>query len=189
MRLRESSAGDNKSVNVNLARGWMWRGDNAKNVMADEVYDIEDNYSYRNQNQKTAYVKDNRFHYEQKRNYKKKQPYRAENFAYSPEVDEYECPQKKRLRYVNTKPYKSENGYISERRIYECEDCSHCPVKAECTRAKNNRQIQIGKEWERLKQQARDNLLSPQGLVLRSRRPVEVAVSYTHLTLPTIYSV
>jgi len=55
------------------------------------------------------------------------------------------------------------------------------PVKAECTRAKNNRQIQIGKEWERLKQQARDNLLSPQGLVLRSRRPVEVEAVFGRL--------
>ena len=174
-------AGDTSCLKEHLEKVRLWLGEHPKNLVADAGYGSEENYSYLDQNQITAYVKDNRFHYEQKRNYKKNQPYRAENFAYYPEVDEYECPQKKRLRYVNTKPYKSENGYSSERRIYECEDCSHCPVKAECTRAKNNRQIQIGKEWERLKQQARDNLLSPQGLVLRSRRPVEVEAVFGRL--------
>jgi hypothetical protein len=43
------------------------------------------------------YLKYSSFHNEQKRNYKKKKLYRAENFAYYPDVDEYECPQKKRL--------------------------------------------------------------------------------------------
>ncbi|MDP3451011.1 MAG: transposase [Anaerolineaceae bacterium] len=36
-------------------------------------------------------------------------------------------------------------------------------------------------EWERLKLQARDNLLSPQGLVMRSRRPVEVEAVFGRL--------
>ena len=54
--------------------------------------------------------------------------------------------------------YKSWNGFISERRIYECEDCYGRPVKGECTRAHYNRRIQIGVELDRLKQMARDNL-------------------------------
>ena len=89
-------------------------------------------------------MKYSRFHYEQKRNYKKKKPYRAENFTYHEAEDEYECPQGKRLRYVHTQNRKSINGFWSERRIYACEDCSQCPVKEDCTRAKGNRQIQIG---------------------------------------------
>ncbi len=47
-------------------------------------------------------------------------------------------------------------------------------MKAQCIRAKNNWKIQIGVEWEKLKQQAHDNLLSPQGLIMSSRRSVEV---------------
>ena len=54
-------------------------------------------------------------------------------------------------------------------------------MKDECTRSKYNRQIQIGEEWERLKQKARDNLLSPQGLELRSQRPIEVEAVFGRL--------
>jgi hypothetical protein len=174
-------AGDTSCLKEHLEKFKTWLGAHPKNLVADAGYGSEENYSYLDEKQITAYVKDNRFHYEQKRNYKKKHPYRADNFPYYPEEDEYECPQKKRLRFVYKKPYKSENGYNSERRIYECEDCSRCPVKAECTRAKYNRQIQIGLEWERLKKQARDNLLSPQGLMMRSRRPVEVEAVFGRL--------
>lgn len=174
-------AGDTSCLKGHLEKFKTWLGTHPKSLVADAGYGSEENYSYLEEKQIIAYVKDTRFHYEQKRNYKKKHPYRAENFLYHPEVDEYECPQKKRLRYTYTKPYRSENGYVSERRIYECEDCSQCPVKAECTRAKNNRQIQIGLEWERLKQQARDNLLSPQGLAMRSQRPIEVEAVFGRL--------
>lgn len=174
-------AGDTSCLKEHLEKFKTWLGVHPKNLVADAGYGSEENYSYLEEKQITAYVKDNRFHYEQKRNYKKKQPYRAENFEYYPDVDEYECPQKKRLRFVCTKPYKSENGFISERRIYECEDCSQCPVKAECTRAKYTRQIQIGVEWERLKRKARDNLLSPIGLEMRSLRPVEVEPVFGHI--------
>jgi len=167
-------AGDTNCLKEHMEKYKSWLGIYPKNLVADAGYGSEENYSYLDERKIKAYVKESRFHYEQKRNYKKKYPYRVENFLYHPEEDEYECSQKRRLRYIYTKPYKSEHGYLSERRIYECEDCSQCPVKAQCTRAKNNRQIQIGVEWERLKRQARDNLLSPQGLLMRSRRPVEV---------------
>jgi len=176
-----SRAGDTSCLKGHLEQFKSWFGTHPKSLVADAGYGSEENYSYLEENEINAYVKDNRFHYEQKRNHRKKHPYRAENFPYHPEVDEYECPQKKRLRYTYTKPYKSENGFVSERRIYECEDCSQCPVKIMCTRAKNNRQIQIGVEWERFKKQARDNLLSPQGLLMRSRRPVEVEAVFGQL--------
>jgi len=174
-------AGDTNCLKEHLEKFKIWLGTHPQNLVADAGYGSEENYSYLEKKRITAYVKDGRFHYERKRNYKKKHLYRAENFLYHPEEDEYECPQKKRLRYLLTKPYKSENGFVTERRIYECTDCSQCPVKAECTRAINNRQIQIGVEWERLKQKARDNLLSPQGLVMRSRRPVEVEAVFGRL--------
>lgn len=174
-------AGDTSCLTEHLDKLKTWLGTVPKSLVADAGYGSEANYSYLEQYQINAYVKDNRFHYEQKRNYKKKNPYRADNFQYHPEGDEYECPQGKRLRYIYTTPYKSDNGFISERRIYACEDCSQCPVKAKCTRSKYNRQIQIGVEWERLKQKARDNLMSPQGLNLRSKRPVEVEAVFGRL--------
>jgi transposase len=174
-------AGDTNCLKEHLEKFKTWLGGFPKNLVADAGYGSEENYSYLEGQQITAYVKDYQFHREQKRDYKQKHPYRVENFNYFPDVDEYECPQKKRLRYIFADPCQSDHGYISERRIYECEDCSQCPVKVDCTRSKYNRQIQIGVELERLKRKARDNLLSPQGVEMRSRRPVEVEAVFGQL--------
>lgn len=174
-------AGDTNCLKEHLEKFKTWLGGFPKNLVADAGYGSEENYSYLEGQQITAYVKDYQFHREQKRDYKQKHPYRVENFNCFPDVDEYECPQKKRLRYKFSDPCESDHGYVSERRIYECEDCSQCPVKADCTRSKYNRQIQIGVELERLKRKARDNLLSPQGLEMRSLRPVEVEAVFGQL--------
>ena len=156
-------------------------GEYPEELVADAGYGSEENYSYMEDKGIEPYVKYSRFHYEQKRNYKKKKPYRAENFTYHEAEDEYECPQGKRLRYVHTQNRKSINGFWSERRIYAFEDFSQCPVKKDCTRAKGNRQIQIGIELERLKQKARENLLAPRGLIHRSKRPIEVEAVFGRL--------
>jgi transposase len=174
-------AGDTSCLQEHLEKYKKWMGTYPKSLVADAGYGSEENYSYMEKKGIDPYVKYSSFHYEQKRNYKKKKPYRVENFEYYSEEDEYECPQKKRLRYLYTKPYKSWNGYLSERRIYECEDCSACPVKAECTRAQNNRRIQIGVELDRLKEIARDNLKSSLGLEMRSRRSIEVEAVFGRL--------
>jgi len=105
--------------------------------------------------------------------YKKKKPYRADNFTHLPEQDQYMCPQGKILSYQFTKEQTSVNGYVSSRRVYECQDCQGCPVKAECTRSKDNRRIYIGIELQEMKKTAHDLLLSPIGLEMRSLRPIE----------------
>ena len=75
--------------------------------------------------------------------------------------------------YIETKPYKSKNGYLSKRRFYECSDCATCPLKPKCTQAKGNRRIQVSFELRRYRQQARENLLSEQGIALRQSRSTE----------------
>ena len=174
-------AGDTSCLKDHLEKFWQWMGEYPEELVADAGYGSEENYSYMEDKGIEPYVKHSGFHYEQKRNYKKKKPYRAENFTYHEAEDEYECPQGKRLRYVHTQNRKSINGFWSERRIYACEDCSQCPVKEDCTRAKGNRQIQIGIELERLKQKARENLLAPRGLIQRSKRPIEVEAVFGRL--------
>ena len=118
------------------------------------------------------------FHYEQKRNYKKKKPYRAENMEYAPETDQYTCPQGKKLNYIFTKDVCSWNGYHSTRRIYECEHCSDCLVKTACTRSKYNRRIYRGEELIRLRREAHERLMSPKGVKHRRKRGIEVEAVY-----------
>jgi hypothetical protein len=150
-------------------------------VIADVGCGSEENYQYLEKQEIEAYVKYNRFHQEQKRNYKKSYRYHVANFVYHEEEGQYECPQGKRLVCLKTEPYRSSNGYESERRIYECKDCSGCPVKDNCAKARSNRRIQIGVKLEKYRQQARGRLNSEEGRVLRSRKSVEVETVFGRL--------
>ena len=75
--------------------------------------------------------------------------------------------------YIETKPYKSTNSFLSGRRVYECVECTACPLKPKCAKAKGNRQMQVRFELRRYRQQAKDNLLSEQGIALRKLRSIE----------------
>ena len=65
--------------------------------------------------------------------------------------------------------------------LFRSLDCQGCPVKAECTKSKYNRRIYIGVELQEMKKTAQDLLLSPQGLEMRSRRPIEVEAVFGRL--------
>jgi len=143
-----------------------------KKLIADAGYGSEENYAYLDEEEIEAYVKYNTFHQEQKKRSKKKR-FLADQFPYDDEKDEFLCPAEKRMVYKKTTRYKTVNGYLTERRVYECEDCSGCALKPACTRAKGNRCIKMSFRLKDMRARARDNLFSGKGVSLRSRRPVE----------------
>ena len=167
-------AGDTSCLKGHLDKLRKWLGEYPETLTGDAAYGSEENYAYLQENNLTAYVKYNTFHYEQKKRYKKNYPFRTENFTYLTETDQYVCPQAKKLSYLFTQKTTSDNGYVSNRRIYECSDCKACPVKLACTKSKYNRRLHIGVELLKMKKTAHDNLESPRGKEMRSRRPVEV---------------
>lgn len=69
--------------------------------------------------------------------------FRAENFGYDKEKDEFICPPNQRLHFAYASHYSTDNGYVTNRRNYECEVCRNCPRKPHCTKAKGNRKIRI----------------------------------------------
>lgn len=66
------------------------------------------------------------------------------------------------------------NGYLTNRRIYECHQCSECPLKPECTKAKGNRTIRISFRLREYRCQARATLTTQAGQQLRAKRSTEV---------------
>jgi hypothetical protein len=167
-------AGDTSCLKEHLEKLKNWLGEYPETLTADAGYGSEENYAYLQEKNITAYVKYNTFHYEQKKRYKKNNPYRTENFTFLTQADQYVCPQGKMLSYLFTKKNVSDNRYVSDRRIYECSDCRECPVKLTCTKSKYNRRLYIGVELQKMKKIAHDNLESPRGKEMRSRRPIEV---------------
>jgi transposase len=148
------------------------------NVVADAGYGSEENYADLEQHGLGNYLKYNTF-YQDTRHFRKpellrKRQFRAENFAYDPDQDEFICPAGERLQFQYASRYTTENGYVTDRRNYECFQCGQCPLKGECTRAKGNRKIRISFRLLEYRRQARANLTSEEGQRLRASRSIEV---------------
>jgi transposase len=149
-----------------------------ENVVADAGYGSEENYVYLERHRLGNYLKYNTF-YQDTHHYRKaelirKRQFRAENFEYDPEKDEFICPAHQRLTFQYASRYTTDNGYVSDRRLYECQVCNACPLKGECTRAKGNRKIRISFRLLDYRRQARANLSSEAGQRLRAARSTEV---------------
>lgn len=144
-----------------------------ENVIADSAYGSEENYAYINQEQVGNYLKYNFFGKEQRPRYKPN-PFAADQLKYDPEKNELICPAGKRLIYQYTFHQRTDNGYRGERRYYQAEDCTGCPLKAHCHKAKGNRRVQISFQLLAWRRQASQNLTSEIGKKLRSQRGVDV---------------
>ncbi|HNR65648.1 MAG TPA: IS1182 family transposase [Atribacterota bacterium] len=143
-----------------------------ENIIADAGYGSEENYDYLEKNNIGTYVKYNNFHLEQKKKFKEDR-FRVENLYYDSNLDEYICPGLRRLTFIKECKKKTENGYNTTRRIYECKSCAGCSLKACCTKAAGNRKIQISFKLNEYKAKARSNLLSEIGVKLRGKRAIE----------------
>jgi len=151
-----------------------------ENYMGDSAYGNEENYTLLEKNDIANYLKYNTFHHEQKKN-KQDRQFHHDNFKYNESEDSFLCPAGKRLIYRETVERKTKTGFISIVRIYECEDCSACPHKKQCTKAAGNRTIHYNPTLEQYKAQARDNLNSEYGIGLRKRRGTEVETPFGDL--------
>ncbi len=156
-----------------------------KNISADAGYGSEENYAYLEAHELGNYVKYNTFHREQQKHRKveliRKALFRSENFPYDAERDEFTCPANQRLTYRFTRYPKTENGYQTEVRVYEPPTCNTCPLKPECTQAKNNRRLYVSFRLRRFREQAKTNLLSETGKYLRIQRNVDVEPVFGHI--------
>jgi hypothetical protein len=149
-----------------------------ENVTTDAGYGSEENYAFLAEHHLGNFVKYNTFHQDQIRHRKpeliRRESFRSDHFPYDAERDEFICPAQQRLTYQATHHLKTENGYRTERRVYGCGECAACAWKADCTKAKGNRQMRVSFRLQAFRAQARQNLLSEQGQALRARRSTEV---------------
>ena len=77
------------------------------------------------------------------------------------------------MENVGTSTRTSESGYVSNITLYQTTNCSGCPLKCLCHKTKGNRQIEVNHKLNQYRQEARERLTSEEGLMHRSRRPIE----------------
>ncbi len=57
---------------------------------------------------------------------------------------------------------------------HECEDCEGCPLKSKCTKAMGNKRLEVSKHFVELRQKSFANITSPQGILFRMNRSIQV---------------
>jgi transposase len=142
-------------------------------IIADAGYGSEENYAFLEKKRIRAFVKYNMFRREGERSFRK-QLYRKENMPYDEARDRYRCPAGRYLVFHHLKPVVSENGHRSELRIYQGQGCGACDHREACCAGEGYRRVQVNRNLDRLRARACDRLESPEGLRLRSQRPVDV---------------
>lgn len=98
-------------------------------------------------------------------------PFRPVNFKTNDE-GQLICPNNKKFNLLYNRPVKK-NKYGRTEEIYECEDCSNCPLKNKCTKSQGNRRIQLNKELTSFHKEVISNLESVQGCLLRMNRSIQ----------------
>lgn len=155
----------------------MMSGTFPNNIIADAGYGSEENYEYLEEHEIQHYVKYNTFHKEASKKWKD-DPTKIQNFRYDSETDQYFCPCNRPFVFMWEQNRKSDNGYQSRIRVYECLNCAGCEYRDKCLKTVEdsfaNRRININRNLDAYKEKAKKNLTSEIGQKMRSLRPVEV---------------
>ena len=155
-----------------------------KTVIADAGYGSEENYVYA-----VGEDKEQRFEFlipygtylkEQTRKYKNDIK-NAKNWQYLEEDDIFICPNGRKVKFKKYLNRKNQSGYEQSFKIYECEDCSNCPLKPQCTKAKGNRQIHWNPIYEEMKAKAKAALECAEKAAIYAQRKVEVESVFGHI--------
>ena len=158
-------------------------------VIADAGYASELNYLYALGEENQDEAEDPRFQFvapyntyrkEKKRSFKNDVK-NAKNWVYIEEDDTFICPNNRRVEFKKYMKKKVNDDYKQDFKIYECEDCSDCPLKAACTKAKGNRQVHWNPVYEELKAKAKVALEDEKLSKLYAQRKVDVESMFGNL--------
>lgn len=119
---------------------------------------------------------------EQKKKFKKNQ-FNPQNWKYNELDDSYLCPNNREIKFRNYSTRTDKYGFKRHLKMYECEDCSNCPLRSQCTTAKSDqkRVIQKNGNWEYFKAHARELLASEDTGDVYRRRKIDVEPAFGNL--------
>ncbi|WP_216831869.1 IS1182 family transposase [Alkalihalobacterium elongatum] len=145
-------------------------------IVADAGYGSEQNYiDVIEHRERTPLITYNMYRKEKKKKYKNN-AFHSTNWDYNEETDFYTCPNGKNLvfRYLSNR--KDKDGFTRTFKVYECEDCSGCPFRSQCTKAKegHHRKIQYNEKWEQQKEYVRQQLSEEKTGEIYGKRKTDV---------------
>jgi len=156
-------------------------------VVADSGYGSEQNYQYLKNKEVEAFVKYNYFHKEQKTKYIKN-AFLTKNLFYNKDKDYFVCPMGQIMNKLGEGDRESSLRYKYRVSIYSTQNCKCCPLRGQCHNSQNNRRIEVNHNLNRLREIARDKLLSPEGIYHRGKRPIEPEAVFGHIKSNNIFN-
>ncbi|WP_188386408.1 IS1182 family transposase, partial [Ornithinibacillus halotolerans] len=148
-----------------------------KYIVADAGYGSEQNYeNVINQRKRIPLITYSQYRNEKKKKRNKNDSFHVANWEYNEDEDTFTCPNNKSLtfRYLSNRTDKY--GYTRTFKVYECEDCSGCPLRSQCTKAKagKNRKIYYNEKWEQQKEYIKQQLSNKETGEIYGKRKIDV---------------
>ncbi|WP_141230064.1 IS1182 family transposase [Terribacillus saccharophilus] len=145
-------------------------------IVADAGYGSEPNYNdvVENRN-RIPLITYNQYRKEKQKKHKQ-DPFNVENWEYNAKDDSFTCPNNQKLPFSHLSNKQDKYGFTRTYRVYECENCSVCPLRAQCTKAKegSNRKIFFNERWEQQKAYAKQLLSEKETGKIYGRRKIDV---------------
>ena len=152
-----------------------WHQARYEEVVADAGYESLENYLYLERSGQMCFIKPTNC--DQKKTSKfRKQVGRIENMEYDPEADCFTCAQGRKL-YLRRETTQVQDGQLVSTAWYRCEDCSECPCRVQCCRARDlnkPKEIVLHKTFWEKRKQATANIMTERGIHLRLCRSIQV---------------
>lgn len=151
-------------------------------VVADAGYESLENYLYLDSTGQACLIKPT--NYERKKSKKfQKQIGRIENMTYDPEEDCFTCAQGRKLT-LRRECTEVRDGQLVSTAWYRCEDCTGCPCRSQCCRAKDPEQpkeLCLQKTFWEKRAETTQRITSERGIHLRVCRSIQVEGAFALL--------
>ena len=139
--------------------------------VADAGYGSYNNYLYCEERGIKKYMKFTMFEKETRNEKYHNDPFRAVNFKRD-ESGQPICPAGRKFVFKRNQHVRG-NKYGRTEEIYECEDCTGCPLKDKCCKAAGNRTIRMNQELSSFHKEVVENLESIHGALLSMNRSIQ----------------
>lgn len=156
-----------------------------KNITADAGYESEENYLFLEANNQIAFIKPANYEISKTRKYKNDIG-KIENMEYDKISDFYTCKNNRKLTVSHIRHNKTKTGYVSEKTIYTCENCSGCPYKSDCIKGNNcktplgerTKVLQVAKTFIKHRKEDLERIISDEGVLYRMNRSIQAEGSF-----------
>ena len=158
---------------------------NYKNITADAGYESEENYLFLEANNQIVFIKLANYEISKTRKYKNDIG-KIENMEYDKISDFYTCKNNRKLTVSHIRHNKTKTGYVSEKTIYTCENCSDCPYKSDCIKGNNcktplgerTKVLQVAKTFIKHRKEDLERIISDEGALYRMNRSIQAEGSF-----------